>query len=528
MGGLPPAQSGGLHEGIDSSRETRSKEVVDRKEPASVDKSDGADNSPRPSLECGKSDSSVDAPISEVESIDEEPVIEVDQHAISSCMQLLDDVYGERALGWRFIGRVAEFPIVREDGRAGDLAELWPFLKRELIDHGFEVHRERNGMFSALIGPEFSYRCGIGRGVVRIEIPQQADLFGVENALVSAMTPLVRVARSRRLRILAYGIHPVTPAGGGQLTHMYHLHSLLKAIGEPWASRAICARDSITISCSRDELLDQLNLGRLLEPLFYALFSNSAICSGSDSYHSNASQLSMDKMNLCTGRGAPSEGLFPDESSWLREVLAWRRLLKPDEEGWLEPFDEPLCGDMPSGEGLQEVFQRHLDCSWGPVRPKFETASLEWRAACQQPWEQRMTVSAFCLGLMENRTEFDDFLENFLPPPPRKMHFGLTMAQIIEKEMAEAQNPWPTFAGWRKKAIAYGLNSEEAFTGVLSGALAVAENGLISRGMGEERFIAPLLERVSMQSDHAEPLRRAFAREGMLEVLSRIEIPIPS
>ena len=61
----------------------------------------------------------------------------IESTELSRCVSLLLEPFSEGPVSWRHVSRISEYPIVRADGRAADLAELWPFLKGD----GFQESR---------------------------------------------------------------------------------------------------------------------------------------------------------------------------------------------------------------------------------------------------------------------------------------------------------------------------------------------------------------------------------------------------
>jgi hypothetical protein len=64
----------------------------------------------------------------------------------------------------RTIGREGEYPVVREDGTAADVTELW-----DGIEAGGGLVRQREGELTVgLAGAEYSYTIEVGRGTIEV------------------------------------------------------------------------------------------------------------------------------------------------------------------------------------------------------------------------------------------------------------------------------------------------------------------------------------------------------------------------
>ena len=414
---------------------------------------------------------------------------------------------------------------MRKNGNAADLAEIWPYLKGD----GFEVVRERNGMLSSIVGSDYTIGCGLGRGTVEIRVPPQLDLHGLKDCFEAAMKRLLAAAGRRKLHILGYGIQPMTPPKASLLTHIYHIFSLHRALGDAWISASTIARDRVQISCGYDELLDQLNLGNLLDPAYTAIFANSPIYAGEDSYRCNGKQFLLDQLALADGRVGMPNSPYRSMQGYVEELLKRRCLLRRDPDGWQEPYPDSFVkylteSDSPAQQ--EQVFRDHVALDWGSAVPLLEHGMVEFSGACQQPWNAHMSVAALSLGLMERRSEFMFFIDSFFPAPRSRHRFGLTMEDIMNIEMNEQKQPWPEFYQWRKRSLNHGLNTEEVFTGLLQGMLHYAQAGLEARGMGEEVYLEPLFERLDSGQNPAQQLRRGFNRFGVEDLLQNRSIEI--
>ncbi|MEC7983620.1 MAG: glutamate-cysteine ligase family protein [Myxococcota bacterium] len=432
------------------------------------------------------------------------------------------DHFSPAPITWRHVGRISEYPIVRKNGRAADLAELWPSLK----PLGFAEHREPNGMLSGLVGDSFSYRCGIGRGTIEIHCPAQLDLHALQDVHRKALGILVDCASKRRLHILGYGIQPMNPPTTSLLNHIFHLHSLHTVIGEPWLVASVRALERVQVSVSQAELVERFNLGHLIEPVFLALFGNAPIHSGEDSYLCESGTQMQDSWPLDDlGRHSMRTSALKGQNEYIEEIMQRRFMLRRDAQGWLEPGEGAAWLALQEEDAREQWFIDHLACDWGPVIPKMENGHLEWRAASQQPFDAQMAPSALVLGLMEHSAEMLHFVDSFFPEPPEPFRFGLRMAELIQLQMEKVKDPWPSFREWRTSCINYGLAGKEAFTGLIEGTLQIAQDGLEARGLGEEVYLEPLWLRLEKKQNPAQELRRIFARKGIEGLLSFCSLP---
>ena len=441
-----------------------------------------------------------------------EPVVEKPElEEVERYTRIFFEHFSDAPTTWRHVGRISEYPLVRKNGRAADLAELWPSLKYL----GFSEHREPNGMLSGLIGDSFSFHCGIGRATVEIRCPVQLDLHALHAVHQEALETLVSCAQKRRLHILGYGMQPINPPTKNLLNHIFHLHSLHSAVGDAWISSSVRALERVQVSTSRSEFIDSMNLGHLLEPVFIALFGNTPIHNGVDGYRCSQAQILQDDWDLESGRSSMIHSPYKSKKEYIEQLIERKFLLKRDAEGWLEACTGICWSELRETQNVEQLFFDHIACDWGPVIPLVEHGHLEWRAACQQPLDAQMAPSALVLGLMERSAEMYHFIDSFFPEPPEPFRFGLRMAELIQLQMEKVKDPWPSFVAWRKHCLDYGLAKEELFTGLIEGALQIAQDGLEARGMGEEQYLKPLWQRLEQRLNPAQQLRRVFARKGI-------------
>ena len=426
--------------------------------------------------------------------------------------------FPEDTPSWRHVGTISEYPLVRKNGQAADLAELWPSLR----PLGFHEHREPNGMLSGLVGPDYAIRCGAGRGVVAIHIPSQNDLHTLYEVRTQALAQLTSIAETRKLSLLGCGIHPIAAPSPKQLNHIFHIFSLFSSIGEEWGLYGVRAQEYAQVSCGKDEFMDQLRLGHILEPVCLALFGNSVIGDGADQNRCAGAQHLQDQFPLEDGRCGMFVKPPKDIDDYFTSLSARKSLLLRDHEGWKNSCTEPFVSLLAEHD-WESLLYDHMDCDWGPVRPILDNGLLQWRAE-QQPQDAQLCLAALSLGIMDRLEEWTDFLESFCAEPPEPMMFGIRMEELHRIRMERVRDPWNDFVQWRRQAIDYGLARGEVFTGLIEGVLQTAQNGLEARGMQEEVYLEPLWKRWRAKRNPAQELRGIFARRGIEALIETLRI----
>ena len=71
----------------------------------------------------------------------------------------------------------------------------------------------------------------------------------------------------------------------------------------------------------------------------------------------------------------------------------------------------------------------------------------------------------------------------------------MRLHEIIQFQNEQIKDPWKPFRDWRIDAIEKGMKSNKIpLTGLFEGIIQEATNGLIERGLGEEKIIGTHLE----------------------------------
>jgi len=112
---------------------------------------------------------------------------------------------------------------------------------------------------------------------------------------------------------------------------------------------------------------------------------------------------------------------------------------------------------------------------------------IETRNMASQPWDSVMSTPAFILGLVENIEK--------------------------AKEIVDAK-PWEYWRELREKTIAKSMEVEEVIP-IVKQLVEIAEEGLKKRGLGEEKYLKPLHERVEKEESPAMKNIKDFNEKGI-------------
>lgn len=406
----------------------------------------------------------------------------------------------------RTVGREAEFPLVRPDGRAADVFRLWPLF---LEGGGCEPIYDRGAEGSELlVGVEAeTWNCVIevGRATVELSVGPRATLHELARDMEEALGALKDAVRRAGFRLLGYGIQPRTPASPRLLTPKARYLALLEAIGPQWLKFCVTAADQVQVDMGRDDLVRNMNLINAASGAIIALTANSPV------YGGRAGRFASGREGLTANMvGEPyRHGTSPRPYAGLEEYVRFladlRCLCLPDGDGGFElvgePFADYLREEPPAEpEAAYEEFLFHEHYVWSSARPRARIGTLEIRPACQQPPGSAWVPSALALGLIEAADEAASFFENDL-----------------------GGDYWNTLLRYREIAVRRGLDAPEPVPGFLGTLLGLADAGLRRRGRGEETFLSPAFDLLERGSGPASRARDAFERrgtEGLIEAMS--------
>lgn len=401
--------------------------------------------------------------------------------------------------GPRTIGREAEYPVVKADGQAADVTELWDAL----IQQGdFGVLREGElitGLESRSVSG-VSYSLEVGRGTIEVITGPCKDLFELEALHEKAVQILMPALLEKNWKLLGYGIQPLSAPDAKLMSPKMRYGLLHELIGPDWLWFCTSASDQVQIDVSQSECIDLVNLGNLMAPVIIAFCANSSVYSPITQKNS---------LFLC-GREGEKAGIFSKE---FRHGMLERPYVS------FQDFVDDLFGKTflfnKQGEELVKVnqpFSQQADQSfdaflihdhyiWNSARARSAHGTIEFRPACQQPWGEHMANSALCLGIAEAHSQIIEYLQE---------SFGDEL--------------WPQMHSFHKKVVQSGLSTDEPVCGFFKEILDRCRIGLENRGLEEESFLTPLYRRLEEQKNPAQVAREIFEKQGRAKLIQHLSI----
>lgn len=408
--------------------------------------------------------------------------------------------FPEQRPAHRTVGRESEYPIVLPDGRAAEVAELWPLLAR---GGDMTMSYERGVVPIGLDGERYSFCAEVGRGTIELIVGPAEDLHGIAEAHAAGMARLLQACDEKGFVVLGYGIQPLTPATPAFMTPKQRYGVLLESIGQPWLWFTLTASDQVHAKVGRDEIVALTNLGNAMAPVTVALCANSPIYDGIDQGVVSSREARMGEIHAGTSRhGMPAA---PDaDLQGMMARLANQRLLmlREGEHNFIPPAGTLLDHlDRIGGTSAPDAwrdFLLHEHYIWNSARPRSAHGTIEMRSACQQPLHEGMAAAALGFSLIEAGAAIQRFLDAELGP-----------------------DAWGALHAWHKQVVVHGLAAPEPTSGLLAGVLDRCAAALDARGRGEAIFLEPLFRRLENRKNPAQIVQAAF-RDGGVPALVRL------
>ncbi len=394
------------------------------------------------------------------------------------------------------VGREAEFPIVDERGRAADASRLWPALvERGAARPYFDVDRDGRPLLAGVESERWCCLAEVGLGTIEIGVGPRRSLIELEADLTEALACVVPAARELGYHVLGYGIQPRTPPSVRLLTPKRRYLTLVDAIGAGWVRWTVTASDQLHVAMARDRLVPAMNAINAASGAIIALCANSPVYGGRVGAASGREALSARVTGEPFRNGAVRRA-YADVEDYVRACARFRTLFLGDPYGGFTRYDVPLAELLEQRDLSFDDFLLHEHYLWPSARPRARLGTLEVRPACQQPGAS-FAAAALSLGLA---TAADDVLEIVGPS-------------------------WPALVRFRGRAVRDGLAAVEPRSGILSELVAAAERALASRGLGEERYVEEIRERLARRRGPADDARSILVEGGVERLVADRSLP---
>jgi gamma-glutamylcysteine synthetase len=411
--------------------------------------------------------------------------------SIAAIAAQFESRFRERLRPIRKIGREAEFPVVTREGRAADVGAL---LRALLDEGGFTPHYDDPGARDFLIGVErggLYVAIEVGRGTVEFSPRPCDDLWELQREFENALALVTRVAESRGMFLLGFGIQPRTQASSALMTPRKHYDALYRAIGAPWLKLTTTAADQTHVDICRAELLDAINWMNLLSAPLIALCANSSVYAG------RAGKFLSGREGLLRDLGEFRYGMTPRRFSDVEEFTRYLCdypcfVLRDGNE--FRQVNQPFVHSLSHHSFDDFLFHEHY--VWNSARARVVNSTIEVRPACQQPPDESFAANALILGWVESLPQIAAYFTD-----------------------APGDGAWRVMIDYRRAVVREGLRAREPFPGMIRALVEIAQAGLKRRGRGEEKFLEPIWDRAERRESpgvRAREMMRRRGRDGLI------------
>lgn len=422
------------------------------------------------------------------------------------------------SLSMRRIGVELEYPAVdQENWRGFDLVDrLFPVLTESSTSWIPSYDTETGIIDGVLVGNKnlpahervFVTR-DAARSMLEVVFPPAHSLHEIRKRIEDIFPTVQRTCYDEGGYILGYAMQPYDDRGIWFPGKRYRL--LQEALGKKtinYVTRGTASQ--VHIEVTQNEVIPFTNVSNALSGVKIILFANSPIELGE--FSGLLARRQSFYGSFAPDRAGMPPIAFRDFGHYLDFVInktfliGWRphTVAIPQRRGSHIVFGDSVSGNLITFReylesirldeipgALERQLPLHEATIWFNARPRTHYGTVEIREACTQPFTDTLVVPAFNLGIAEN----------------------LDAAQALVERAG-----WGDWMQLHNDAIRLGFHTYffdapvGAPGGIVETALNIAEEGLRRRGLGEERYLAPLWQRLARRKNPADKALSAFRR----------------
>jgi len=450
-------------------------------------------------------------------------------------LERLYDKYIKPTVGKQdlYVGVEIEMPIVNLAKEAVDFAVVHDLTRRFKQEFGFytaviDENKEACSLVHFQNDDILSYDCSYNN--LELSFGRERDLNAVNERFIAYYRFISKTLAESNYTLTGMGINPYrrynnhTPIPNGRYRMLYHHLASYKKYRIPMFFHSypnygmFSSASQVQLDVREEELIDTIRAFSLLEPVKAVLFSNAVLTGEQEDLLCCRDML---WGNSTHGINPHNVGMFeklPESIEELLEYIASTSIYCTEQDGKYINFEpvnvvEYFGKDAVDGEYYQDGEYRKIRFQPRPedlsyLRSfKFEDltfrGTIEFRSICCQPISEAMTVAAFHLGLIGQAARLGEILEN-----DRVLYghgFGASELRVLMN-----LRKIPEFV------------DEDGLRTLLREILTLSKNGLVARGLGEERFLAPLSTRAETLSNPARKLLEHTDAGGDVEEIIRV------
>lgn len=420
----------------------------------------------------------------------------------------------------KFIGVEIEMPIVNLSKKAVNFDVVHTITDSFIKHFNFNVSGtdDEGKIYSAsspLNGDILSYDCSYNN--LELSFGREQNLYDIQKRFVEYYKFLQNEFNAYNYTLTGMGVNPYykenhnVPIPNGRYRMLFHhLNSYKKYKDIPMYFHnypkygTFSSASQVQLDVSFDKLPLTLNTFSKLEPIKALLFSNSVLL---DENENNLCCRDMFWENSTHGINPHNIGMYNYEFTSIDDILAYIEstsiyCVERDEKYINFPptkIDDYFSKSSITGEYFKGGEYKNIEFTpqlsdLEYLRTfKFEDltfrGTIEFRSVCCQPIKDSFCVAAFHTGLMYKIDELAEILENdrilyhhgYTAGELRKMLIGSELPQFIDEDKL------------------YDLAKQ---------VVDLAYNGLLQRGMNEEKLLATLYQRIDMRTNPAKTMLR--------------------
>lgn len=394
----------------------------------------------------------------------------------------------------RTVGREAEYPIVRADGRAADGRLILESL-RSAYQMAAQYDPHNPNLIVSLQSAQCNYALEVGVGTLELNTPPAQTLWEIQTSIVDAVQKVVHATTQFSWQMLGYGIQPLSPPSLSIMAPKQRYQSLYRAMGNSWLWYTVTASDQCHVAIGQPELVQMLNVGNMIAPVLIALCGNSPIFSGQRSPFCSAREGRMAEIHATENRHGMPIRPYTSIADYIHTVAQSTYLILKT-GGEIIPSHQPFTEYIREHGPDFDAFLYHEHYIWNSARLRTAHGTIEIRPACQQPWPEQMAAAAFTVGLLEMADTIDAYTQDRL-----------------------GADYWERMRIYHQQVIRHGLTAPQPSPNFLNDMVAFAEIGLKRRGDGEEALLSAIHDRLFRGQNPAQRIRQVFALDGMQGLL---------
>ena len=425
-----------------------------------------------------------------------------------------------------YIGLEIEMPVINLSGEITDQELSKQTFEKFVDEYGFErLSFDENGTCYSATHPDnednISFDCSFNN--LELSLGRVEDLNEVYDRFKDYVTFLNDNFSKKNHTLSGFGINPNYRVNNTEFFPQERYRALGRYLAKSadWdapfefhhypAYGTFASASQVQLDINKENLVDSMNYFSELEPYCAILFSNSVLDDQPD-YNCGRDLL----YNTSTIALSPNNiGSYPERFETIDDIVDYKMnasLFMVERDGKFIIFKpiplkdyfntKVIQGEVYDGEKFVETEFEPQDSDFQFFRTyNFEDltfrGTIEFRANCNQPFCNSMSVAAFYLGLIRKFPELGELLEE---DPLRETGYS-----VKELRKSFVKNDWKEH-----------FNKEKVQTFLIE-LLNLAKEGLIERGNGEEIFLEPLFYRAENLINPAEFLNENF--EGNEELI---------